>query len=685
MSPGVTPFAAIRIRSMSPISTPLGYLSDNETKVDYLNNEAIASTILRLITAKSDSPITVGVHGDWGAGKSSVLEMIEASLKDDQRTLCLKFNGWQFQGFEDAKIALIEGVLHELSESRSVLTKASDAMVRAWGCLDKLKVLSGVAKLGVAMSTGLPMHVSGIADLVTSVGDRAVDIVSNADDRSGIVEGFDGAVREGAKFGRPSAPTAIAGFRKAFKDVIKKAEIDRLVVLVDDLDRCLPETAVQTLEAIRLFVLMEKTAFVVGADERMIEYAVHRHFPNLPQMEDSQGYARAYLEKLLQVPFRIPALGETETRIYATLMLLGAVIDAPERFDALLGLGRQALRSPWDPDVFGDASIRAALPDISQEESTAIVMAERISPVLAGGTKGNPRQIKRFLNALTLRLAVSDARGFGTAVEPGRLAKIMLAELFLPESVFGHIASSAANSSDGICPELAEIEEVAKLGKAPSLDEEDLVSSDDGVPEPEEVAAPPEPAGKAERNPTVSDWRMRPEVIRWAAVQPDLQGVNLKPYLFVIKDKRNYLATSAPLSPKLRDIVARLATGSANSAKARPLLQGLSPAEVDSVFSALRGQVLAAQTFDTKPVPLVGIGVMAEVFPALGGRYVDLLGDLPAARLNAWATAGHGFLVGPARERYDRLLTRWSASGNARLKRAIEIMRQTPTRSSRKT
>jgi predicted KAP-like P-loop ATPase len=85
------------------------------------------------------------------------------------------------------------------------------------------------------------------------------------------------------------------------------------VVLVDDLDRCLPKTAVQTLEAIRLFVSSKRTVFVVGADEAMIEYAVRRHFPDVPETTLPRDYARNYLEKLIQVPFRLPALGEAET------------------------------------------------------------------------------------------------------------------------------------------------------------------------------------------------------------------------------------------------------------------------------------------------------------------------------------------------------------------------------------
>jgi putative protein kinase ArgK-like GTPase of G3E family len=56
-------------------------LTDNETKVDLLNNEAIAKTIIALLREKPERPVTIGVHGDWGAGKSSILEMIESGSR----------------------------------------------------------------------------------------------------------------------------------------------------------------------------------------------------------------------------------------------------------------------------------------------------------------------------------------------------------------------------------------------------------------------------------------------------------------------------------------------------------------------------------------------------------------------------------------------------------------------------
>src|SRR5258706_6412762 len=108
-------------------------LSDNETKVDLLNNEAIAATIVKLLRDRPDRPVTIGVHGDWGAGKSSVLEMIEAGLDGRDKILCLKFNGWRFQGFEDAKIALLEGIVTGLVEKRPKLTKAAKKVKAVFG------------------------------------------------------------------------------------------------------------------------------------------------------------------------------------------------------------------------------------------------------------------------------------------------------------------------------------------------------------------------------------------------------------------------------------------------------------------------------------------------------------------------------------------------------------------------
>ena len=64
--------------------------------------------MLRSLPTREEAPVTIGVHGDWGAGKSSVLKMVESGMSGDKDVACLWFNGWTFQGFDDAETVLIE-------------------------------------------------------------------------------------------------------------------------------------------------------------------------------------------------------------------------------------------------------------------------------------------------------------------------------------------------------------------------------------------------------------------------------------------------------------------------------------------------------------------------------------------------------------------------------------------------
>lgn len=70
------------------------FLNDNETAVDLLQYEPIAKCVVALVEGTGAAPITIGLHGDWGAGKSSVLVMVEAAMQGRDSVLCLRFNGW---------------------------------------------------------------------------------------------------------------------------------------------------------------------------------------------------------------------------------------------------------------------------------------------------------------------------------------------------------------------------------------------------------------------------------------------------------------------------------------------------------------------------------------------------------------------------------------------------------------
>jgi predicted KAP-like P-loop ATPase len=105
-------------------------IPDHETEVDFLNCEAISRTVVDLLKGNRTRALTVGIHGDWGAGKSSILKMVQRDLARDKDVACLWFNGWAFQGFDDAKTVMIEATIAELCRQRSTVGKVKELGAR---------------------------------------------------------------------------------------------------------------------------------------------------------------------------------------------------------------------------------------------------------------------------------------------------------------------------------------------------------------------------------------------------------------------------------------------------------------------------------------------------------------------------------------------------------------------------
>lgn len=637
-------------------------LADNETKVDLLNNEAIAKTIIGLLNEKPERPVTIGVHGDWGAGKSSILEMIEHSLGDNANVLCLKFNGWRFQGFEDAKIALIEGIVTGLIEKTSLATKAGEAVKDIFRRIDWLKVARHGGGLAFTALTGIPTpdHIAAVVGSLKGVLSDPAKLATkeNYDKAIASVEGL---VKPGES---KHVPEEIAEFRKAFDKLLDMSGVKQLIVLIDDLDRCLPDTAIETLEAVRLFVFTDRTAFIVAADEAMIEYAVRKHFPELPDTTGPRDYARNYLEKLIQVPFRIPALGETETRIYVTLLLVGAELgDDDPAYIALIDAAREMLKRPWKSAGLDAQTVRTALGAKAGQVQNALALSDQIGPILASGTQGNPRQIKRFLNTLLLRYETAMARGFGDEVKLPVLAKLMLAERFMSR-LFDQIASAAARHPDGRCEDLAALEAIASEEKAAPKTRRSgpKVSSF-------EKDAKLAVAAQEKESATLSEWKAADAIRAWASLPPSLADVDLRPYLFVTKDRKDYFGAASVLG-RLAAVVDKLLGPKLQVQSFENELKQLVSAEAAQVFEELRGRVMGGDAFDTTPPGIDGIAVLVRAHPSLQANLVDLLEALPADRCGPWPASGWEGVIKDADSvaRLGKLLEKWSGSKSSMLK-----------------
>ncbi len=452
-------------------------------------------------------------------------------------------------------------------------------------------------------------------------------------------------------------PEEVEEFRKAFDNLLKEAGVDQLVVLIDDLDRCLPDTAIETLEAVRLFVFTERTAFVVAADEAMIEYAVRKHFPDLPDTTGPRDYARNYLEKLIQVPFRIPALGETETRIYVTLLLVGSSLgDDDTDFQKLIAEARERLKRPWASSALDAATVKTALGTTKAAKvKDMLALSDQIAPILAHGTRGNPRQIKRFLNALVLRKLIAEGRGFGDDVELPILAKLMLAERFIP-SLFDQIASSAAAASDGKCSDLNALETRAGAKPTPAR----------------KGSATAKQSESAEDSALLTGWLSSESISEWAAVEPKIGNIDLRPYLFVAKDKKDYFGGTSALG-KLAIVAQQLLGPKISVQGMAGELKTLAAPEAAQVFEEVRTTIMSKGVFDTSPSGTDGLVVLVTAHPTLEASLLDFLEGLPTAHLGAWAVGGWNSAIRDSANkiRLQQIIERWSGvTNNAALKAA---------------
>ncbi|MCI5122359.1 MAG: NTPase, partial [Candidatus Electrothrix sp. AUS4] len=268
--------------------------SDNETTLDLLGFRVHADLIKSVVTNSKLLPVTIGVFGDWGGGKTSIMKMLEASLDPDNYTdqnekvqyediVCLYFNGWLFEGYDDAKSAIISSVLLQLGEHKRFGPKVKDKVVSLMKSINWMRA----ARLGfkeVAMPA-IAAYISSGATVVPSLMNSAAGILGlgkpeqpdvsegsgKDDDSKGNQINWEKLIKSDKT---PASPLDVRTFRERFSKMLQDSKIKSLVIMVDDLDRCTPERIIENLEAIKLFLNVENTAFVIGADPRIVRHAI---------------------------------------------------------------------------------------------------------------------------------------------------------------------------------------------------------------------------------------------------------------------------------------------------------------------------------------------------------------------------------------------------------------------------
>lgn len=503
--------------------------SDDPAPTDLLSFDAVASTVADALLDEALDPVALGLSGPWGSGKTTVLGLVEGELaaRADQgkKVLVIKTDPWRYDPSTGAKESLIGEVLSALAlEVAGSSTKTEDGK----------KLLASLAKrvdwakaIKLAAKTGLALQIPSVDDIVDLVRPKEAD-----------AEG----------------PRGLDAFRGEFRKLMESedlAHLSAVAVLVDDLDRCLPETIIESLEAIRLFLAVPKMSFVIAADEDRVADAIATRFPAASQSTDAEAEepAKLYLHKIVQTTIPLPALSRFDTQAYLLLLQLQPTWDQTQ-LETVIGQCADVRRAGGGlDDLTGITGLDMA---------DALAFASRLTPLLYEKLQGNPRRIKRFLNDLNVRQAIARRRGI--ELDPAVVAKLMVLEVLLDDEfkkVLGWLATGVMRD------QLAQLETAAGRPQPAA----------GPAPEPVKAETRTAKAGAAKAAPDSPDQTAKPPefseaLLRWAKLPPALQQIDLSPYLYLAASFSGVPLLDSSLPEQLRDIAANLLSSSRADQKA---------------------------------------------------------------------------------------------------------------------
>ena len=237
--------------------------------------DQIAETVTEIIK-KSEPKFTLGIYGEWGTGKSTLMKSIQSKLELDnkKKILTVWFNAWRFEREENfATIALMKTIGYKMAKN------------------EKFENLSQLILRGMKI-TGKDLFRKAV--LETIMTEKGVDeIEKKLTEKMAFLDNLD---KDTIYF--DGIETISNEFKKIRK--LKKNKDYRMVVFIDDLDRCSPKKALEVLESIKIFLDIEGFIYVIGISvetlNRLISYAY----------KETGIQGKEYIKKIIQVPIKIP-------------------------------------------------------------------------------------------------------------------------------------------------------------------------------------------------------------------------------------------------------------------------------------------------------------------------------------------------------------------------------------------
>lgn len=408
--------------------------TDNASKIDMLFYKPYADIVSETAIGTDEEPLTVGIFGLWGAGKSTLLNLIGKNYEENKDVIYVSINAWMFENYEDAKTAIMEALLRELKDNEEIPEKIRKSFVSLIKKIDFLKVgtkaVSTAAPVIASFVTGNPLP------LVLNLPSEAKEVEGAIKSLSDSVKGIKDNYLKDDETVDDSIVNNVRNFRNEFEKTLESEEINRVVVLIDDLDRCQPERIIETLEAIKLFLSVKKTTFIIAADENVIQYAIKKKYPNIDGFNIELD--KEYIEKMIQVPIQIPELSPKDVQNYLLLLVLQKYMK-PNEFEILVSKIEQerlmvqsgVIEVERLEEIYGSLNDSIFFED-KKEYKEVVGAILQIRKIASHTLKGNPRQIKRFLNTFILKRKLSKMY-YGDDLDMCIMAKLLILHKLNPE------------------------------------------------------------------------------------------------------------------------------------------------------------------------------------------------------------------------------------------------------------
>ena len=235
------------------------------------------------------TPMTVSIQGDWGSGKTSMMNMIREKISDE--VFPIWFNTWQFSQFD---------------MGNSLVFSMMEVMLDKLGCEPKIidKVMSGI--VGFARKTVKVVTDTAICGAAADIAEEIMTPNKSTNCAREVLE-----------------------LKNKFQEAVnKKLDIEkksRVVVFVDDLDRLQPGKAVELLEVLKLFLECEKCVFVIAVDYDVVTRGIRQKYG--ADVSDEKG--KSFFDKIIQLPFKVP-VAQYDIKNYVRKMLSDMNISASD-------------------------------------------------------------------------------------------------------------------------------------------------------------------------------------------------------------------------------------------------------------------------------------------------------------------------------------------------------------------